>query len=398
MPTFSTSDADPLRVLVAGGGVAGLEALVALRALGGDRVAPVLIAPNDAFAVRALGVFEPFGLARVREEPLAELTADLRVEWRRDAVAQVDRAAHRVTLRSGASASYDVLVLAIGAVAYPAFDHGVSFDREREGDRFAELLADARAGLARHVAVVVPRGAGWSLPGYELALLLAAFGRPYGLSVSLVTSEAEPLADFGPAAGVLVRDELSAAGVDLVCDADARVPSDTVVEFGGRRVVADRVVHVPLLAGPRIAGVPYDRAGFIAIDGDLHVAGDPDVIAVGDGTCTPFKHGGLAADQAAAAAERIAFRAGGEHTPGPYAPALRALLRTEHGPRYLRAEPPGGTGDCVVSDKPLWWPPSKVASRWLAPWLATRDLAGRPLPPPRVLPTGGITRGSLTRS
>jgi hypothetical protein len=39
-----------------------------------------------------------------------------------------------------------------------------------------------------------------------------------------------------------------------------------------------------------------------------------------------------------------------------------------------------------------------VASRWLTPWLATRELSGRPLPPPRVLPSGGISRGSLTAS
>ena len=49
---------------------------------------------------------------------------------------------------------------------------------------------------------------------------------------------------------------------------------------------------------------------------------------------------------------------------------LRGLLRTPRGPRYLRAE----HGECLVSEQPLWWPPSKVASHWLVPWLATRDL------------------------
>jgi sulfide:quinone oxidoreductase len=399
MPTFPLPASEPLRVVVAGGGVAGLETLVALRALGDDRVAPVLVAPEETFAIRALGVFEPFGLGRSHEEPLAELTADLRVPWRRDAVARVHRARRAVTLRSGVTLPYDVLVLAVGALPYPAFDRGVCFDRTREGDQFDALLADARAGLARHVAVVVPRGAGRPLPGYELGLLLAAFGRPHGLRVTVVTAEDEPLAAFGPAAGELVRSELAAAGAGLVCGAEPNVPTDTVVELGGgRRLTADRVVHVPLLAGPRIAGVPYDSTGFVAVDDDLHAAGDPDVYAVGDGTTNPITHGGLAAEQAAAAAERIAWRAGADHCPRPYAPALRALLRTEHGPRYLRAEPPGGAGDCVVSDKPLWWPPSKVASRWLTPWLATRELSGRPLPPPRVLPSGGISRGSLTAS
>jgi sulfide:quinone oxidoreductase len=399
MHTVPLPASQPLRVVVAGGGVAGLEALVALRALAGDRVEPVLVAPDEAFAVRALGVFEPFGLGRPHEEPLAELTADLRVAWRRDAVARVHRQRRAVTLRSGATLPYDVLMLAVGALAYPAFDHGVCFDRARGADRFDDLVADAQSGLARHIAVVVPRGAGRPLPGYELGLLLAGFGRAKALRVTVATSEAAPLAAFGPAAGALVRTELAAAGADLICGVDPTVPSDTVVELGnGRRLAADRVVHVPLLAGPGVAGVPHNSAGFIAVDDDLHVVGDPDVYAVGDGTTSPIKHGGLAADQAAAAAERIAWRAGTDHRPRPYAPALRALLRTENGPRYLRAEPPGGAGDCVISDKPLWWPPSKVASRWLTPWLASRDLAGRPLPPTRVLPGGGISRGSLSAS
>jgi sulfide:quinone oxidoreductase len=390
---------DPLRVVVAGGGVAGLETLVALRALAADRVAPALVTPEETFSVRALGVFEPFGIGRPHEEPLAELTADLRVAWHRDAVARVDRARREVRLWSGATAPYDVLVLAIGALPYPAFDHGVCFDRARRPEQFDELLGDARAGRARHVAVVVPRGAGRPLPGYELGLLLAGFGRPHGVRVTVVTAEAEPLSAFGPEAGALVRAELAAAGANLISGVVPTVSSDTAVELGeGRRLHADRVVHVPLLAGPRLAGVPYDAAGFIAVDDDLHVTGDPDVYAVGDGTTSPIKHGGLAAEQAAAAAERIAWRAGAEHRPRPYAPALRALLRTENGPRYLRAEPPGGDGECVVSDQPLWWPPSKVASRWLTPWLASRDLSVRPLPPPRVLPSGGISRGSLSAS
>jgi sulfide:quinone oxidoreductase len=71
---------------------------------------------------------------------------------------------------------------------------------------------------------------------------------------------------------------------------------------------------------------------------------------------------------------------------------MRALLRTANGPRYLRAEPPGGALSAEVSEQCLWWPPSKIAARWLTPWLAARDLEGRPVAAPRRLPTGGISR------
>jgi sulfide:quinone oxidoreductase len=50
---------------------------------------------------------------------------------------------------------------------------------------------------------------------------------------------------------------------------------------------------------------------------------------------------------------------------------LRGLLLTGGIPRYLRAEVAGGRGeDWQVSEDALWWPPSKVAGRYLAPYLA----------------------------
>jgi sulfide:quinone oxidoreductase len=396
----ASSTREPLRVVVAGGGVAGLETLVALRALAGDRVAPVLVAPEAEFALRALEVFEPFGFGSGRRYALSELTAELGAAHRRDGVARVDRERRTVVLGSGAVEPYDALVLAVGAIVYPAYDHGVVFDRAAKPEAFDALVADMRSGRAHSVAVVVPRDSAWALPAYELALLLAAFGRPGGAPrprVTLVTAEPEPLAAFGPPAAAMVRDELAAAGVQLVCGVAARVPSARIVELGpGRRLRADRVVHLPLPAGPRIAGVPCDPDGFIVVDDDRSVDGDPDVFAVGDGAVGAFKQGGLAAQQADAVAERIAQRAGADRRPAPYAPALRGVLRTEHGPRYLRAEPPGGDGECLVSDQCLWWPPTKVACRWLTPLLAARDVEAPPARPPRVLPSGGIARGSLS--
>jgi sulfide:quinone oxidoreductase len=387
----------PVRVVVAGGGVAGLETLVALRALAGDRVSATLVAPDESFALRALDVFEPFDVGRANRYPLGELAADLGVAHEHDCVARVDRARQRVRLRSGAELPYDALVVAVGAIPYPAFDHGVVFDRASDPKPFDRVLADVRSGRAGSVAVVVPTGTTWALPAYDLALMLRSFGGAGGPAVTLVTAEREPLQAFGAPAAEMIRAELHASGVDLVCDVAATVTSDRIVVLGhGRELRAARVVHMPLLAGPRLAGVPYDTAGFVLADHDkLTVDGDDSVFAIGDGAAGAFKQGGIAAQQAGAVAERIAFRAGAIDAPArPYAPTLRGLLRTEHGPRYLRAEPPGGDGECLVSEQSLWWPPSKVASRWLVPWLAARDLEAQSAPQ-RVLPSGGISRGSI---
>jgi hypothetical protein len=59
--------------------------------------------------------------------------------------------------------------------------------------------------------------------------------------------------------------------------------------------------------------------------------------------------------------------------PQPFRPVLRGLLLTGGAPRYMRAEVSGGRGeDWEVSDHALWWPPGKIAGRYLAPYLALR--------------------------
>lgn len=370
------SNDGPLGVLVAGAGVAGLETMVALRGLARDAVAPTLVAPDDVFSLRALDVYEAFGHAPARRYELSALARALDAGRRRDSIAAVDRARREVRLRSGSTVPYDVLVVAVGAVAYRAYDHGVLFDLGPNREAVEAMLADVRAGQVDSVAVVAPARSPWPFPAYELALLLASARPPRGLAVTVVTAEPAPLAAFGPPAAEMIRAEFDASGIDLVCGVTARVASARIVELPHeRRIRAARIVHLPGMAGPRISGLPCDPDGFLPVGADLHVDDDPDVFAIGDGIAGPHKHGGLAALQADAVAREIAGRAGAVVEPEAYRPALHAVLRTEHGPRYLRAEPPGGDGQCVVSDECLWWPPTKVASRWLTPWLAAIEPA-----------------------
>ncbi len=47
------------------------------------------------------------------------------------------------------------------------------------------------------------------------------------------------------------------------------------------------------------------------------------------------------------------------------------MLLTGIAPTYLRAQIAGRTGDSFeIAANPLWWPPSKIAGRYLAPYLA----------------------------
>jgi len=101
------------------------------------------------------------------------------------------------------------------------------------------------------------------------------------------------------------------------------------------------------------------------------VVGVPGVYAAGDVTSYPVKQGGIAAQQAVAAAESIAAEAGADVTPRPFRPVLRGLLLTESDPRYLRHALAGPFGEPEeVATDPLWWPPAKIVGKHLAPLLA----------------------------
>jgi sulfide:quinone oxidoreductase len=133
------------------------------------------------------------------------------------------------------------------------------------------------------------------------------------------------------------------------------------------------VVSLPSLVGPGLAGLPADANGFIPVDLHGLVHGEQDVYAAGDATNSLIKQGGVATQQADAAAEAIAARAGADLDPQPFRPVLRGLLLTGSTPRYMRAEVSGGRGEeWRVSDHALWWPPSKIAGKRLAPYLALR--------------------------
>ena len=76
MPEDTVSPRAPAQVVIAGGGVAALEALIALRDLAGERLRITLAAPAPDFVYRAMSVAEPFDLGEARRYPLREIAAD----------------------------------------------------------------------------------------------------------------------------------------------------------------------------------------------------------------------------------------------------------------------------------------------------------------------------------
>jgi sulfide:quinone oxidoreductase len=372
----------PMNVIVAGGGVAAIEAMLALRDLAGDGVSITLVAPQEDFHYRPPSVGEPFALGTALSLPLKTVARDIGADLRQDTLVDVDPDAHTARLEGGETLSYDALLVAVGGRRTSALDHTQTFRGQEDSESVHGLIQDLEGGYSRRIVFVVPAGVVWALPIYELALMAAQ--RAYEMSLSeveltIVTPEERPLSIFGQSASDELQRMLDEAGVTVETSSSAEVPKTgtIVLHPDGKVIEADRIVALPATTPIPIEGLPSDHEGFIPVDSHGHVRGADDVYAAGDGIAFPVKQGGLACQQADAAAESIAAQAGAGIEPTPFKPVLRGKLLTGSAPLYMRSDISGTAGDdSASSGHTLWWPPGKVAGAYLAPYLAARKEKG----------------------
>ena len=367
----------PARVVIAGGGVAALETLIALHDLARARVDITVIAPDESFTYRPMTVAEPFAKGHAHSYELAGIAKRFGARLVQDTVAEVAPLEQAIRTGDGKVIPYDHLVLATGARAKPAHAHAITFGEDREEEALHGLLRDAEEGYAKRIAFVVPNEATWVLPLYELALMTAREAWTMGadwLEFVFVSPEDQPLAIFGGAASETVAELLAGAGIEFIGSSYTTVErGHLILDPGARRIDVTRVVSLPRLEGLQIPGIPVDAAGFVPVDTHGRVAGLEQVYAAGDGTAFPIKHGGLATQQADAVAETIPEAVDAPIVAEPFRPVLRGMLLTGGEARFLRSGPAGGEGDAKVASHALWWPPSKIAGRYLAPFLFSRD-------------------------
>ncbi|MBV9533853.1 MAG: FAD-dependent oxidoreductase, partial [Solirubrobacterales bacterium] len=134
-----------LRVVVAGGGVAGLEALLALRSFAGHSVELILVTPDDDFVYRPLEVVEPFDSRAMVRVPWQRIAADLAVGHRRAGAQEVDLDGNRLRTTTAGELSFDVLIVATGATPRPAIPGGITLDAPGATERLRHLLGTLRA-------------------------------------------------------------------------------------------------------------------------------------------------------------------------------------------------------------------------------------------------------------
>ena len=354
--------------------MAALEAMVALRKLAGELVEVELLSPDTDFFYRPLSVAEPFGLGTVLRFDLASLARGCGARHSLGALVGVDAEARRVRTSRNVAFEYDALLIAVGARPREALPGALTFRGEADVRLVTGLLDDLDRGRVRRVAFALPGGVTWPLPLYELALLTAEHlqrAENTEAELTVVTPEDAPLGLLGSEASEAVTARLREHGITLVTGAypDAFAGGELRL-VPGPPIAADVVVALPRLRGVPLAGVPQDDEYFVHVDATCRVPGLDDVYAAGDVTTFPVKQGGLAAQQADAAAETIAAAAGADVVASPFDPVLRGLVLGSS-PLFLRAELGGGRGlRSRAADEALWWPAGKIAARYLSPYLA----------------------------
>jgi sulfide:quinone oxidoreductase len=360
------------RVVIAGGGIAGIEAALALRDLAGERVEVDLRDPRNEFVFRPFAVGEPYGAARVFRYDLRQVAERCEASFHADGIVSVDPGRRLAVTRDGERLRYDYLVIASGVRMLAAVPGAVTFWGTADEGQVGDVIADLRAGSLRHLVFTMPGGRSWALPLYELALLaateLAKADGTLRTRLTVVTPEDAPLELFGRRAGEQMGSLLEDRGVEVVSGAHpVKFENGRLRVAPGEEIEADAVIGLPRLEGRRIAGIPHDADGFVGVDDYGRVIGLERVFAAGDVTTFPVKQDGIATQQADALAEALAAEAGAEVDPRPFDPILRGVLWTGREPRYLYGRPTGGHGEMSSLGERPQWPPQdgKVIGRYL---------------------------------
>jgi sulfide:quinone oxidoreductase len=336
------------RVLIAGGGVAALEAALALRELAGERLEIELCSPRADFVYRPFAVGEPYGAAGILRYDLASLAKRIGVAFRLSGILSVDAAQRVATVRDGVAVTYDHLLVATGVRMLWAVPGAVTFWGVPDEGGFGTVVRHLRSGLLRDVVFTMPGGNSWGPPLYELALLASAVLAKSGIGdarLTVVTPEDAPLEFFGRVVGEQMAELLSKRGIGVLTGVRPVAYEDGRLSVApGDPIETDAVISLPRLEGRWIDGLSPDSEGFLLTDDHCRVVGARGVYAAGDVTAFPVKQGGVATQEADVAAEAIAAAAGLALDPAPFDPLLRGA--------------------------PLWpEPDGEIVGRFLSPFL-----------------------------
>jgi sulfide:quinone oxidoreductase len=330
------------RIVIVGGGFAGLESAFVLRAKLGTRADITLVADTDRFLFKPNTIYIPFGArAESLMIPLAKPTAKRNIRFIQAAFESLDP--DRRTVRAGEwEIPYDYLVLATGAGMRPEEVTGLAEHAEtiwtpgemaELGERLRALAANARAGATQHLLFAVPPNNKCAGPLYEMVMMTETWLRRQGVrehvEIEWTTFEGSYIQAFGPKLHDVVEKEFTDRGV--AGHAGWRLsevePGRARYENGQHRDFDLLVAFPPYVAAVRYDGLPADDRGFLSTEsGWRRVQGHERIFAPGDAGDFPVKQAFLAFLQADAVAEAVAADVLGRAPEGAFDPVSMCVM------------------------------------------------------------------------
>ena len=343
---MAMSDAPRPRVVIVGGGFAGLDAARALRR------APVAITVVDR---RNHHVFQPL-LYQVAAAALSpgDIASPIRWILRRQPnvrvllaeVTSVDLAGKAVIMDDGERLAYDYLIVAAGAThsyfghddwsahakGLKTLDDALAM-RRRMLLAFEEAEREADATRRRHLLTFVLIGGGPT--GVELAGALAEIARhtlrhefdridPESARIVLIEAGPSILPAFPETLRDSARRALRKLGVEVWENARVTQVEAEAVHVGNDRIPAHTILWSAGVAGDALGarlGAPLDRVGRVLVQPDLSLPDHPDIFVAGDLANYPHQTGTplpgvaqVAKQQGAHAARNIAALVAGRPT------------------------------------------------------------------------------------
>jgi len=353
------------KVVIAGGGCAGLECALRLRELAGGEVGITLVTDDDELSFAPDSIYVPFGLdpGKVRVPlhiPAHKRDLDLLVA----PIHGVDTERRELDTVAG-PVEFDYLVVATGSGARRSeitglAEHALSVwtpDYMLElAYAFDRLADEVRGGARRRVVFCVPPGCMCPAPLYEVALMFETWLRRQharqGVEIVLTTHERSFLEPLGPLMHDELETELVRRGIAAHLDHPVHeIDAEEVSYLGGGALSYDLFIAFPPQAATLDhVGLPTDRRGFIQTHlASCEVEGENGIYAIGDAADFPLKQSLLAFQQADAAAEHIAPRLFGRSAEGSFDPVSMDVLEQLDKGTFANV-PLELTGD---SDRPL---------------------------------------------
>ena len=340
------------KVIVLGGGIAGVEAAIFLRKYGFD---VQLVSDRDYLFVFPLAIWIPTAETSMDRIsiPLKDIADQHGIKLIIDEVTGISAADHSYTLKCrGADSNFDYLVVAIGAhkVFHNGKDHVFSIcgdpqDLPRIKERLNQILQKGRGKIAvgfggNHKDQSAVRGG----PAFEFLFnvhhLLKKRGLRRNFELTFFAPMDKPGIRLGEKALNLMDSMFHRLNIHQQTGTKiAKFVPDGVVFEDGSKLESDLCMFISAGDGHSIikaSDLPQNDAGFINISSSCEVKGYPWLYAVGDaaalqGPAWKAKQGHLAEVMARVSAHDIALKEGKRGKPKSYLDHLCILCVMDMG-------------------------------------------------------------------